>query len=183
MTDINYLNEYELRLTENLLKAVGQAHLLISEDLLDLWKETAPSYLVDAVPNIAEYPLCAIGWAGYLGMASAKLWDKDPMLLGKTDGMDFYTRMRTPRGFDEMDEYIIEEVIGYLPNTNSWNKIEENMRTLSQLALDTIRHENIEPQTELAFHIYARTIKSIFSVGASLQLASLGYKYTQTTLR
>lgn len=177
MPDIKYLDDYELRLTENLLKAVGQEHLLMSDDLIDVWKSTAPSYMVDAVPNIAQYPLCAIGWAGYLGMASAKLWDKNPMLLRENDGVDFYTRMRTPRGFDEMDEYIIEEVIGYLPGTQSWQKTEDNMRTLAQLGLDTIRHENIEPQTEMAFHIYARTVKAVFSVGASLQLAAMGYKY------
>lgn len=179
MPDIKYLDDYELRLTENLLKAVGQEHLLMSDDLIDVWKSTAPSYMVDAVPNIAQYPLCAIGWAGYLGMASAKLWDKNPMLLRENDGVDFYTRMRTPRGFDEMDEYIIEEVIGYLPGTQSWQKIEDNMRTLAQLGLDTIRHENIEPQTKMAFHIYARTVKAVFSVGASLQLAAMGYKYTK----
>lgn len=177
MVDIKYLDDYELKLTENLLKAVEQEHLLMSDDLLEVWKEVAPSYMVDAVPNIAEYPLCAIGWAGYLGMASAKLWDKNPLLLKPTDDVDFYTRMRTPRGFDEMDEYIIEEVIGFLPNTKSWEKIEDNMRTLAQLGLDTIRHENIEPQTEMAFHVYARTVKAVFSVGASLQLAAMGYKY------
>lgn len=179
MPDIKYLDDYELKLTENLLKAVGQEHLLMSDDLMEVWKSTAPSYMVDALPNIAGYPLCAIGWAGYLGMASAKLWDKNPVLTGKNDGVDFYTRMRTPRGFDEMDEYIIEEVIGYLPGTQSWQKIEDNMRTLAQLGLDTIRHENIEPQTEMAFHIYARTVKAVFSVGASLQLAAMGYKYTK----
>ncbi|MCQ2343655.1 MAG: hypothetical protein MJ002_01885 [Paludibacteraceae bacterium] len=179
MADLKYLDDYELKLTENLLKAVGHKHLLMSDDLIEVWKDTAPSYMVDAVPNIVQYPLCAIGWAGYLGMASAKLWDKNPMLLRKNDGVDFYTRMRTPRGFDEMDEYIIEEVIGYLPETRSWQKIEDNMRMLAQLGLDTIRHENVEPQTEAAFHIYARTVKAVFCVGASLQLAAMGYKYTK----
>lgn len=177
MIDIKYLDDYELKLTENLLKSVGQEHLLMSDDLLNVWKEIAPSYMVDAVPNIAEYPLCALGWAGYLGMASARMWDKNPVLLMKNNDVDFYSRMRTPRGFDEMDEYIIEEVIGYLPDTQSWEKIEDNMRTLAQLGLDTIRHENIEPQTEMAFHVYARTVKAVFSVGASLQLAAMGYKY------
>ena len=166
------LKDYELRLTERLLEAVGQAHLLISEDLLEVWNGAAADYMVDAVPNIAHYPLCAIGWAGYLGMAAAKLWDKDVRLLE-----DFYAKMRSPRGFDEMDEYIREEVIGYLPGCDSWNRIEEQMRRLAQMGLDAIRHEGVEPQTEMAFHIYARTLKAVFSVGASVQLAAMGYKY------
>lgn len=173
--DIEYLNNYEQKLTENLMRIIDQQLLLSSEDIDNVWKETAPEYLVDAVPNIAQYPLVAIAWAGFFGMAVAKLWDKDVRLLDKVEGVDLYSRIRNARGFDQMDEYIMEGVLGYLPESKTTNQIDDMMHRLAQLCLDSIRHENIEPQTELAFHVYARTLRSIFRTSAAWQLARMKY--------
>lgn len=176
--DIEYLNKYEQTLTDNLLRLAGQEQLLSSPDIDDIWYKIAPEYMVDAVPNIAGYPLVSIAWAGFFGMAVAHLWDKDVNLLKDHDGKTLYIRLRDARGFDEMDEHIIEDVLGYLLDSPTAHRMDDQMRSLAQLALDSIRHENIEPQTEMAFHVYARTVKAIYRQAASLELARLKYHLT-----
>ena len=52
-------------------------HFLDVEDLDEVWKKAAPEYMVDAVPEIAKYPIVAIAWASYFGLAAAILWDLD----------------------------------------------------------------------------------------------------------
>jgi len=177
--DIDYLNNYEQKLTENLMRIIDQQLLLSSEDIDNVWKESAPEYMVDAVPNIAQYPLVSIAWAGFYGMAVAKLWDKDIRMLGMVDGISLYHRLRNARGFDEMDEYIMEGVLGYLPETNSTHEIDDMMHRLAQLGLDSIRHENVEPQTEMAFHVYARTLRAVFRSAAAWQLSRMKYNLTK----
>ena len=72
------LNRYEesLRksLTEHLtsLKALD-GRLLEVEELNEKWRSSAPSYMADAVPEIAKYPLVAVAWAMYEGMGAAVL--------------------------------------------------------------------------------------------------------------
>ena len=39
-----------------------------------------------------------------------------------------------------------------------------------------IRHEQIEPQSPIAFHVFARAIKVMYRIGAALELKRLGYK-------
>ena len=174
--DLEYLNNFEQKLTENMMCIIDQQLLLSSDDIDEAWKTAAPEYMVDAVPNIAQYPLVSIAWAGFYGMAVAKLWDKDIRLLGDVDGVSLYQRLRNARGFDEMDEYIMEGVLGYLPNTDNTREIDNMMHRLAQLGLDSIRHENIEPQTEMAFHVYARTLRSIYRTAAAWQLFRMKYK-------
>lgn len=175
-----YLQKYEEQLTQNLLHAAAELkasgnQLYQTEDLENVWHNIAPQYMVDAVPNIAEYPTVAIAWAGYIGMGLAHLWDKNWEATMKLP--DIYEALRTPRGFDEMDEYIIEDVMGYLISSDTAARFEALMRQLSSLALAQIRHEQIEPQSEMAFHVYARTVKVMFRIGASCELYRLGYKW------
>ena len=115
--DKEYLQKYEEELTQKLLRQAhdlrcGAEQLYHTEDLEEMWHKIAPQYMVDAVPEIAQYPTVAIAWAGYIGMALAHLWDKDWDEVLRRE--DVYASLRDPRGFDEMDEYIIEGVMGYL---------------------------------------------------------------------
>ena len=80
--DIEFLDNYELSLTEELLRvctSLGMLDgtLLSSEDIDGKWKEFAPEYMSEAVPNLDSFPEAAIGWAGYIGMAVTKWWDID----------------------------------------------------------------------------------------------------------
>ncbi len=179
---IEYLQKFEEEVTAALLRIAvdcrcASEHLYQTDDLEEVWKRIAPDYMVDAVPNIAEYPTVAIAWAGFIGMGLAHLWDKDWSRVSSSENP--YTMLRDPRGFDEMDEYIIEDVMGYLLDSDTAKRLTDLMRQLSQAALARIRSEQIEPQTPLAFHVYARVVRAMFRIGASCELYRLGYKWTK----
>ena len=48
---------------------------------------------------------------------------------------------------------------------------------LSVVALTAIRKENIEPQSVMAFHVFARTTKVMFALGQSAVMHLMGYRY------
>ena len=178
----DYLHSFELKLTDRLVaiahdKRFGSEHLYQSEDIEAVWEQITPAYMSDAVPNVAQYPTVAVAWAGYIGMALARWWDKDWTMV--TSSNDVYAKLASPRGFDEMDEYIVEQVLGYRLDTDTAQSIEDLMRSMSQAAVDAIRYEQVEPQSELAFHVFARAVRSIFRVGASCQLYRMGYKWVK----
>lgn len=111
--ELGYLDDFEARLTDGLLRlctsfGMLDGILLESEDINAKWKEFAPEYMADAVPNIREFPEAAIGWAGYIGLATAKWWDED---WGKHHN-EKYSSLLGPRGFDDMDEHIMENILG-----------------------------------------------------------------------
>jgi hypothetical protein len=45
-----------------------------------------------------------------------------------------------------------------------------------------IRKEGIEPQSVMAFHLFARVVKVFFELGVSLELHHRGYKYVKVNL-
>lgn len=171
---------------ENLSKAVVKqctddklldGQMLTVEELNDKWRSSAAEYMAAAVPQIAEYPLAAIAWACYMGMGAAVLWDKSWGEYKDTE--DWYSLMASPRGFDEMDEYVVECLVGYSLTSAEAEKLENTIRKCAYLAQTFIRKENIEPQSVMAFHIFARTAKVFFELGVSLELQHRGYKYVK----
>lgn len=189
MEEKDYLDKYEQNLTRELLKVCTrqgrlEGQLLPSEDLDGKWQEMAQPYLGDAVKEIAAYPTVALGWMMYLGMAVAHYWDVDWALYGKMENL--YEYIRDKRGFDCMDEYIREKVLGLAPDAkpaegkymNEYDAMEELVRMLSNISLTLIRREQIEPQSPMAFRVYIRTIHALYVIGASVELRRLGYKMT-----
>ena len=82
MIDTIFLDKYENNLTQELLKLCTNykmldGTLLSTDDIDDQWKELAPEYMADAVPQIAQYPTVSVALAGYLGLAIARGWDAD----------------------------------------------------------------------------------------------------------
>jgi hypothetical protein len=84
-----------------------------------------------------DFPSASLGWMMYIGMAVAKMWDTEWEVMeqreqsdaridsaesrqNSTEGQiyskieDLYAYMRDKRGYDQMDEYISEEVNGYV---------------------------------------------------------------------
>lgn len=178
-----YLENFESRLMNELLKLCTQykaleGTLLSTEDIDARWHEIAPEYVADAVPNIADYPTVAIAWAGYVGMAVAHLWDEDWAAHCK----DEYNSLYGPAGFDDMDENIVQKILGFHLESQEAKNIEQMMRRLGETALTLIRRENIEPQSPMAFHAFARAIKVMFRIGAAIELKRLGYKFEQVNL-
>jgi hypothetical protein len=138
----------------------------------------APEYMADAVPNIADYPTVAIAWAGYLGMAVACQWDGDWASHKNNEYKSYYGEL----GFDDMDEHIVRDIIGFHLESQEAKKIEDMMRRLGETALTLIRRERIEPQSPMAFHVYARVVKVMFKIGAAIELKRLGYKFEQVNI-
>ena len=173
-----YLDRFEQTITERLIKQASDEKMLggycfTIDELSQLWHDCAPDYMVDAVPQIANYPMAAIAWAAYFGIGAAVLWDKQEI----AEGENVYLRLRDARGFDEMDEYV-----GFLLMKGGFKQaevdaIENALRNCAQSVLTSIRKEGIEPQSVMAFHVFARSVKVMFHIGMSMALHLLGFRY------
>lgn len=180
LTQDLYLAQYEEQLTQELLKlstsrGILQGQLLETPDLDEIWQDIAAEYLVDGVKEIADYPLVALGWMMYVGMALAQLWDTD--WITTQAQANYYPKLREARGFDAMDEHIREYILGLPRNSASYQECEKNVQSCAQLALNKIRHEHIEAQSPMAFHVYVRSLRCLYRLGIAVQLRKLGYNY------
>lgn len=178
MEEKEYFDSYEASLMQDLLKlctSLGQLDgtLLSSEDIDAKWKEFAPEYMVEAVKQINPYPEFTIGCAAYIGMAMAKWWDED---WGRHHNAK-YESMLGKRGFDDMDDHIVTDILGYGLDSMDAQMLSKLLLSCAQSAMDKIRHEQVETSTEKAFHILARTLRVMFRIGAAIQLYRMGYKF------
>ena len=184
MTEQQYelLSKYEEGLRKTLTDHLTELKMLDGrflevEELNEKWRSSAPSYMADAVPEIAKYPLVAIAWAMYEGMAAAVLWDKEWNRYADTE--DFHTMLTAPRGFDCMDEYITEILLAIPLESEEAKKLEDVIRSTAERALSLIRKEQVEAQSVMAFHVFARTTKVMFEAGVAIELKRLGYNYVK----
>ena len=181
--DIGFLNRFEEKIMNELLrictsrKMLGGT-LLATDDVTGHWEVLAPEYVADAVTQIADYPTVSIAWAGYLGMAVAHGWDKNWQECLKTPYNAYYGE----QGFDDMDEHIVQHVLGLSLDSMQAQDIEAIIRTCAQTAVTLIRREQIDPQSPMAFHVFARTVKVMYRIGAALELKRLGYKFEEVQL-
>ena len=183
MENIQYLENYEKNLQEELLRmctnlGMLDGELLSSEDIDYKWKEWAPEYIADALPEINSYPEFSIACAGYAGMAAAMWWDED---WGRHHSAE-YSSLHGPRGFDDMDEHIVMNILGIYLDSPDAKQIMNILLCCAQKAMTFIQHEQIESQTVKAFHIFARTARVMYRTGAAIQLKRLGYKFHKVDL-
>ena len=181
--DYEFLNNFETTLQQNLLKlctdrGVLEGVLLESADIEQRWHDFAPEYMVDAVKEIAQYPSVALVWAAYLGMGVANGWHTDWERCSNAVYTDFYGA----QGFDDMDDNIIFNIIGFTQGSTEANNLKDTMRVIADYTLSQIHHCGIEPQSVMAFHTFARACKVLFRIGAALELNRLGYEYKAVTL-
>lgn len=178
-----YYEAYEANLLGELMKMCTSLGMLdgelpASEDIDGKWKEWAPDYIAEALPEVNSYPEFAIACAGYAGMAVAQWWDQD---WGRHHGAA-YASLHGTRGFDDMDEHIVQHILGYSLDSPEAKQIMNMLLCCAQKAVTYIQHEHIEAQTVKAFHIFARTVKVMYRIGAALQLRRLGYKFHKVDL-
>ena len=169
------LDRYEAVLEDGLVKICKGAGLLReqfmrSEDIDGKWEQYAQDDVADAVLNFNEYPEAAIAWAGFLGMAVAHNWDVD----WEAHKDDPYKSYYGSRGWDDMDEHILWEVLA-LPEAIG-KKLSDTLDSCALAALGLIRHEGIEAQTELGFYVLVRTYSVLYRIGAAIELQRLGYQ-------
>ncbi|MBR5849922.1 MAG: hypothetical protein IKZ12_02520 [Alistipes sp.] len=183
MEQTEYFDTFENNLLTELLKLCTSHEmlsgtLLSSEDIDARWKEYAPEYMADAVPQVNSYPAAAMAWAGYVGMAVAHWWDT----AWEEKATAPYSELHGAAGFDDMDEKIAQEILGLSLESEEYGKIEQILRSCAHTAMNMIRREDTEAQTTKAFYLFARTTRTLFRIGAALELKRLGYKFEKVQL-
>ena len=176
--DKEYLDSFEDKLQEELLRLCTSYNmldgkLLATDDIDNQWNVLAPEYMVDAVGQINEYPTVSVAWAAYLGLAIAYGWDTDWNFISKAAYQSFYGE----QGFDDMDEHIVRDLLGIPLDSEEALNLEGMIRRSAQTAVALIRAEQIEPQSPMAFYVFARAVKVLFRIGAAIELKRLGYKF------
>jgi hypothetical protein len=177
MEHTEYLDNFELALIDKLVRLCRSYNKLqnvmpSSEDIDSLWPALAPEYLADAIEQVRDYPTVSVAWAAYMGMAIAHGWDTDWSRTAHISYKELYGQ----RGFDDMDEHIIAHILGIELSSNTARDIEDMTRRCGELTVDLIRHEQVEPQSPLAYHIFVRACRAMYRIGAALELERLGYK-------
>jgi hypothetical protein len=81
-----------------------------------------------------------------------------------------------------MDEHIVQNILGLSLDSAEAKQLVNILLCCAQKAVTFIQHEQIEHQTVKAFHIFARTVKVMYKIGAALQLKKLGYKFHKVDL-
>ena len=175
---IDYLNNFEQRLRKQLLetltgKGVLKGKFLESDDINQYWHTIEPNYISDAVTQIAQYPTVSVAWAMYLGMAVAYCWDADWATYSNAQYENFYGS----DGFDNMDDHIVRDILQIPLNCDEAKLLTALVQSLAQQTVTAVRHEQIEPQSKMAFYVFDRACSAMFSVGAAIELQKLGYKF------
>ena len=178
-----YYDTYEENLLREVLRmctSLGMldGELLASEDIDQKWKEWAPEYIAEALPEVNAYPDFAIACAGYAGMAVAHWWDTD---WGRNHSAKYET-LHGPRGFDDMDEHIVQNILGLQLDSIEAKQIMNILLCCAQKDATFIQPEQIEHQTVKAFHIFARTVRVMYKIGSALELKRLGYKFQKVDI-
>lgn len=146
-----------------------------AEDIEALWKPIGEAYLPDGIREFNGYPTVSLGWMMYTGMAVAQMWDKDWQHYSSLDNI--YTHLRDQRGYDCMDEYILEEIL-HLEGTDR-SKTEHLVAECASRTHSQLHHSHFEPGTRQAFQAYVCALHQMYLMGAAIQLKTLGYKMTK----
>ncbi len=159
------------------LKIEGETDDIMPDapDIEEKWVSVANAYLPDGVREFQDYPLTSLGWVMYVGMAVAQKWDNDWENFSVLE--DPYAVLRDVRGYDEMDEYIAQEVLGLDPKRqDELAKLVGNCATRTYNYL--MRH-GIEPGTAQAVQAYISCLHQLYLMGACVQLHRMGYHMTK----
>ena len=177
----NYIESLRTQLVQQATQSeLLGGEMLVVEELDLMWKQMAPHYMADAVPELPNYPMAALGWAGYLGMGVAAIWETS--WDDYKDSENMYEVFSKPRGFDSMDEYIIEEMLSLELDSEDSKKLERFMQSAAQFTLTMLRREQVEAGTHDAFYFIAHSVRVLFELGVSIELHLLGYSYKKLTL-
>lgn len=162
-------------LTEFLIsKDALDRHIPECPDVEDKWGEIARSYLPDGAREFKDYPVVSLGWMMFVGMAMAWYWDTD--WEKNANRTDFYTSLRDKRGYDNMDEVVVEDVLGY--KGEAAEKISELVAECASRVHSLLLHEKVEPGTEAAFGSYVAALHQLYLAGMAMELNALGYHMT-----
>lgn len=173
--------EFERKLQEDLHKyllAEGRIDAKFPEcpDVEDLWQSVVKAYLPDGFKEYQEYPVTSLGWVMFIGMALAKYWDEDWEKYSKDSGETLYKNLRDARGYDSMDDYILEDVLGLKGEEKE--KVTAIVGECAARTYSALQHSDIEPGTKEAVNAYISALHALYVAGMAMELYALGYKMT-----
>ena len=169
-------------------------------DVEEKWEEMAKAYIPDGIREFNDFPSASLGWMMYIGMAVAKFWDGEVIeqreqsqtSLDSAESRqnstecqwvtyskieNLYAYLRDKRGYDNMDEYIREEVL--LLSGADYTMLEKIVGECASRVYNALRHQNIEPGTRDAFNAYVACLHQLYLMGAAMQLKRMGYHMTK----
>ena len=158
---------------------------LVDRDCIDMHKPECPdvadkmvgilnSFIHDAVKEYNSYPLATLSWMMYTGMALAKYWDLEWDVYSKVD--DLYVYLRDKRGYDAMDDYIMDEVLCLKGEDKI--KLQNLVMNCASGANDMLIHSGVESGTREAFELFVSCLRQMYMYGIYIELKSLGYHMT-----
>lgn len=155
-------------------KGAVDAHLPECPDVEEKWPEIARSYLPDGAREFKDYPVVSLGWMMFVGMAMAWYWDAD--WEANSSRTDYYTALREMRGYDNMDEAVVEDVLGC--KGEEAEKVTTLVSECAARVYSLLLHDKVEPGTEAAFGVYVAALHQLYLAGVAVGLKSLGYHMT-----
>ena len=144
-------------------------------DLEDKWVTIAEAYLPDGMREFATYPTVSLGWMMYIGMALAKYWDEDWELYNKVENL--YTYLRDRIDYDHMDDYICEKVL--LLSAEDHQRLASVVGECAARTNSLLHHLGLAPGSPEAFHSYVAALHQLYTMGAAMQLKTMGYHMTK----
>lgn len=155
-------------------KGALDAHVPECPDVEEKWGEIARAYLPDGVREFEKYPVVSLGWIMFVGMALAYYWDTD---WEKYSGChDLYEELRNKRGYDELDETVVNDLLGY--TGESAEKVTELVAKSASLVYSMLNREQVEPGTDTALGCYIAALHQLYLAGMAMELNALGYHMT-----
>lgn len=172
--------DFEKKVRDNLLKYLKSENLLgeIFPECIDVeecWPEIARDYLPDGAREFQQYPVSSLGWMMLIGMALAYYWDED--WVKYTEQRDFYKNIRDKRGYDELDDTVIQDILKY--EGEAANMLSATVSACASRVFSLIQHEQVEPGTEAALGCYIGALHQLYLMGMAVELHTLGYKMTK----
>lgn len=150
-----------------------------TDDIGSIWQGIATAYLPDGVREYAGYPCVSLGWAMYIGMAVAAFWDSD--WESYRNNPDIYAELKAARGFDRMDEYIREEILGL--KDGEYDRVEMIVGECAARTDSILHHSGIEAGSKEAFNAYLACLHQMYLAGAAFQLSRMGYSMTKVSVQ
>ena len=169
-------------------------------DVEEKWESIAKAYILDGIREFQDFPSASLGWMMYIGMAVAKMWDTEWEVMeqreqsdaridsaesrqNSTEGQiyskieDLYAYMRDKRGYDQMDEYIREEVL--LLQGVDYTILEKVTGECASRVYNALMHQHLEPGTKEAFNGHVACLHQLYLMGVAMQLKRMGYHMTK----
>lgn len=179
MNEDEYLEQYTEGLLDQLTQLAVEAGyfegpLLETTDLDELWPLLIQPYFKDAAPDMNTYPLSALGWMSFIGMAAAALWDEDWEQHG-AQPETFYLRIRARLDWDTLDEEILSQYFDIEANSKEGQGYSSFIRRAAELCYTSLVHEDAEPQSVRAFQLLMRSLFALYKIGVALGLGERGY--------